>query len=63
MRLPDIQENQRTLMDLDMDMNIVFEENSPYQEGILSEFCQRLDHTYVQDATELVNLIDTDRMV
>ena len=42
-RPPDIQENQRTLIDSDIDMNTDFEENSPYQEGIISESYQRLD--------------------
>ena len=46
-----------------MDMNTDFEENSPYQEGIISEFYQRPDHYYVQDAPELGNLVYTDRLV
>ena len=50
-------------MDLDMDMNTDFEENSPYQEGIMSEIYQRPDHSYVQDAPELGNLVDTDGLV
>ena len=42
-RLPDLKENRRDLLDLDMDRNIDFEENSPYQEGIISEIYERAD--------------------
>ena len=34
-RLLDLKENRRDLLDLDMDQNIDFEVNSPYQEGII----------------------------
>ena len=34
-RPPDLKENQRTSTDLDTDINTDFEENSPYQEGII----------------------------
>ena len=33
----------RKLMDLDTDINMDFEENSPYQEGVISETYQRSD--------------------
>ena len=38
-RPPDIktQDNRRMTLDLDLDINKDFEENSPYQEGIISE--------------------------
>ena len=32
-----LQEVPRNLLDLDTDINMDFEENSPYQEGIISE--------------------------
>ena len=32
-----LQEIPRKLMDLDTDINMAFKENSPYQEGIISE--------------------------
>ena len=37
--LPDLKENRRNLTDLNMDndINIDFEENSPHQEGIITE--------------------------
>ena len=48
-RLPDLKENWRDLSDLDMDRNIDFEENSPYQEGIISETYMRLERSYFKE--------------
>ena len=45
-RLPDLKENRGDLSDSDMDINIDFEENSPYQEGINSEMYERPDRSY-----------------
>ena len=44
-RLPDIktQDNRRMTLDLDLDINKDFEENSLYQQGIISEAYQRPD--------------------
>ena len=36
-----LQEIPRKLMDFDTDINMYFEENSPYQEGVISETYQR----------------------
>ena len=41
-RPPDLKGNQRTSTDLDIDINTDFEENSPYQEGVISESCQNV---------------------
>ena len=62
-RLPDLKENRRDLLDLDMDRNIDFEENSPYQEGIISETYERLDRSYFKEPSELKDLIDTTKLV
>ena len=40
-----------------------FEENSPYQEGIISETNQRPDKSYFQEPRELENLVNTSRLV
>ena len=40
---PDLKETRRDLLDLDTDRNINFEENSPYQEDIISKMCERSD--------------------
>ena len=46
-RLPDkvVQNNRQINLDLDVEINKDFEENSPYQEGIISEIYQRPDKT------------------
>ena len=46
-----------------MDRNIKFEENSPYQEGIISETYEKPDKSYIQEPTELKDLIDTTKLV
>ena len=46
-----------------MDRNINFEENSPYQEGIILETYERLDKSYIQEPSELKDLIDTTKLV
>ena len=46
-----------------MDRNINFEENSPYQEGIILEMYERPDKSNIQEPTELKDLIDTTHLV
>ena len=41
-------------------INFDFEENSPFQEGVISETIQRSDKLYFQDPKELNNLINMD---
>ena len=55
-------DNRKDLLDLDMDRNIDFEENSPYQEGIISEIYERPDKSYIQEPAELKDLIDTTKL-
>ena len=64
-RPPDLKENRRNLMDLDMgnDINIDFEENSPHQEGIITETYQRPDNSYVKEQPDLGDLFDTSKVV
>ena len=40
-------------MDLETDINTVFEENSPYKEGVISEMYQRPDRSAFQEPPEL----------
>ena len=50
-RLPDVtavKESRKDLQDLDMDRKIKFEENSTYQEGVISETYERPDKTFIQ---------------
>ena len=51
------------LSDMDPEPNIDFEENSPFQEGVISEMYQRLDKSYFHEPQELESLINTGRLV
>ena len=62
-RPPDLKETRRDLLDLDMEININFEENSPYQEGIISETYERSDRSYFKEPSELRDLIDTTKLI
>ena len=44
-------------------IDIEFEENSPHQEGIISEFYQRPDKSYLQQPKDLENLVNTGNLV
>ena len=50
-------------MDLDLEINKGFEENSPYQEGIISEIYQRPDKSQLVEPPELADLVNTDKIV
>ena len=43
-----LQQIPRKLIHLDTDINMDFEENSPYQEGVISEMYQRPNRSYFQ---------------
>ena len=58
-----MKENRRNVSDLDMEINIDFEENYPYQEGIISETYERPDRAYFKEPSELKDLIDTTKLV
>ena len=48
---------------MDNDINTEFMENSPYQEGIISETYERPDKSYVKEPPELGNLLDASKLV
>ena len=50
-------------MDNDLDRNVDIEENSPFQEGIISETYKRPDTSYVQEPYELTDLLDTTKLI
>ena len=50
-------------LEFDLDIGKDFEENSPYQEGIISEIYQRLDKSQLIEPPELAHLINTDNLV
>ena len=64
-RPPDreIQNDKQRSLDLDIEINKDFEENSPYQEGIISEIYQRPDKSQLVEPPELADLIDTNKIV
>ena len=63
--LPDLKDNRRNLMDLDMDndIKIDFEENSQHQEGIITETYQRPDNSCVNEPPEWGDLLDRSKLV
>ena len=50
-------------MDNDLDRNVDIEENSPFQESIISEIYERPDTFYVQEPQEVKDLIDTTKLI
>ena len=65
-RPPDVThpiDSWKDLLDNDLDRNVDTEENSLFQEGIISEIYERLDLSYVQEPQELKDLIDTTTLI
>ena len=65
-RPPDVTDpidSQKDLLHNDLDRNVDIEENSPFQEGIISEIYERPDTSYVQEPQELKDLIDTTKLI
>ena len=58
-----IQNDRQINLDLDLEINKDFEENSPYQEGIISEIHQRPDKSQLVDPPELIDLVNTEKIV
>ena len=49
---------QCSVENINPDINLDFEENSPFQEGVISETFQRPDKSFFQDPKELNDLIN-----
>ena len=58
-----VQIDSQTNLDLDLEINKDFEENSPYQEGIISEIYQRPEKSQLVEPPELADLVNTDKIV
>ena len=56
-------DSQKDLLENDSDRKVEIEENSPFQEGIISEIYERLNTSYVQEPQELKDLIDTTKVI
>ena len=53
----------KDLLENDSDRKVEVEENSPFQEGILSEIYERPHTSYVQEPQELKDLIDSTKLI
>ena len=64
-RLPDIktQDDGKINLDLDLEINKDFKENSPYQESIISEIYQRPDRSQLLEPPDLADLVNTNNIV
>ena len=65
-RPPDVTnviDNWKDLLDNDLDRKVDIEENSPFQESIISKTYERPDTSYVQEPYELTDLIDTTKQM
>ena len=63
-RPPDLDDNNRDLRpNVITDPSIDFEENSPHQEGIISETYESPDKSYIRELHELADLVDTSKLV
>ena len=64
-RPPDkITQNDRQInLDSDLEVNQDFEENSPYQEGLISEIYQRPKKSQLVEPPKLADLANTDKIV
>ena len=64
-KLPErvINNDKQTDLDLDLDINKDIEENSPYQEGIISEIYERPHKSQLVDPPELTDLVNTEKIV
>ena len=49
--------------DMKTEINLDIEENSPFQEGIVSELIQRLDKTFFQNPRKLKDVINPDNLI
>ena len=57
--------SQRSLSEdnINPDINLDLEENSPFQEGVISEIIQRPDKSFFQDPKELNDLINMGNLI
>ena len=64
-KLPErvIQNDKQTDLELDLEINRDIEENSPYQEGIISEVYQRPHNSQLVDPPELTDLVNTEKII
>ena len=57
------QSDRQTDLELDLEINRDFKENSPYQEGIILEIYQRPHKSQLVDPPEITDLVNTEKIV
>ena len=57
------EQNSQNVQNINSNINFDFEENSPFQEGIMSETFQRLDKSFFQNPKELGDIIDKKNFI
>ena len=62
-RPPDPVDDRTSRTDVDTDPNLDFEENSPHQEGIITEMYESPDQSYIKEPQNLANLLNTSNLV
>ena len=61
--MPSIQESSHSPENTSSDINLDFEENSAFQEGVISEAYQRPDKLFFQEPQELNDLINASNLI
>ena len=61
--VPRSQESSPSVENIDPDINLDSEENSPFQESVISETFQRPDKSFFQDPKELNDLINIGNLI
>ena len=61
--VPRSQESSQSVENINPDINLDFEENSSFQEGVISETFQRLDKSFFQDPKKLNDLINMGNLI
>ena len=56
-------QSSSSVENINPDINLHVEENSPFQEGIISKTIQRLDKSLFQEPKELKDLINTSNLI
>ena len=62
--MTDVQSSQNSYVkNINPNINFDFEENSPFQEGVMSETFQRLDKSFFQEPIELGDLVNKGNFI
>ena len=62
-RPPDLADRKNSRTDIGTDPNLDFEENSPHQEGIITETYESPDLSYLEEPQELTDSVNISKSV